>query len=119
MRLFNRGVLLGAAAGLSAATAALPGVAVAAPPPNDAFSAAQQIFGASTTAAGTTVGATLETGEPPHYTSGNGSVWYSWTAPLKANVRVNACNSQQPIKIMIYIGSGLPCVGVPFSMLLR
>jgi hypothetical protein len=98
--------MLVAAAGVSAA--ALPsGVAVAAPPPNDAFAAAQQLSGTSASVAGTTVEATLEPEEPSHYTSGNGSVWYSWTAPLNSNVRLDTCNSPGATKIQVYRGSSL------------
>ena len=49
-------------------------------PPNDNFASAQSLFGTSASVTGTTVEATLEPGEPPHY-AGNSSVWYSWTRP--------------------------------------
>ena len=106
MRLRNRKMMLLAAVGLSAA-AVLPGVAVAAPPPNNDFSAAQPLSGTSTTSDGTTVGATLETGEPSHFTGTTGSVWYSWTAPLNSNVRVDTCTGQQANRIQVYTGSSV------------
>jgi hypothetical protein len=65
--------------------------ALAAAPPNDAFAAAQPLSGTSTTVSGTTVGATLEPGEPNHFTQFNGSVWYSWTAPETSVVSVDTC----------------------------
>jgi hypothetical protein len=99
-------VRLGAAAGLSAAVL-LPAAALAATPANDNFAAAQAISGASAATMGTTVEATLEAGEPPHYTSGNGSVWYSWTAPVNSNVRLDTCASSGPTKIQLYRGSSL------------
>jgi hypothetical protein len=47
-------------------------------PPNDLFSNAVTTLPAT----GTTVGATLETGEPPAGTGASGSVWYRFTAPV-------------------------------------
>ncbi|MGZ8667357.1 MAG: hypothetical protein ACXWZM_09640 [Solirubrobacterales bacterium] len=90
---------------LSISALALPASAAAAPA-NDAFASAQQLTGASTSATGTTVEATLEMGEPPHF-AGDGSVWYSWTAPLDSNVRVNTCTSEHPTRIQAYTGSSL------------
>jgi Cadherin-like domain/PKD domain len=58
----------------------LPGFAHAAPPPNDAFAAAETISGPSGTVYGTTVEATTEAGEPPSMPL-NHSIWYAWTAP--------------------------------------
>lgn len=56
--------------------------AVADPPPNDNFANAQVLTGSSGSGSGTTVDATVESGEPNH----DGwppadSVWYAWTAP--------------------------------------
>jgi len=81
--------------------------AFAATPPNDAFAAAQLLFGTSATAPGTTVEATLEPGEPPHYTSGNGSVWYSWTAPENSVLRLDTCSGPGATKVQVYRGSSL------------
>ena len=89
------------------AMALVPGAALATPPPNDAFSAAQELSGTAASVAGTTVEATFEVGEPAHYTSGNGSVWYSWTAPINSNVRLDTCESSAPTKIQLYRGSSL------------
>ncbi len=81
--------------------------ALAAPPPNDAFANAQPLAGASTSAPGTTVEATTEAGEPSHFVSGNGSVWYSWTAPETAAVRLDTCASVASTRIQMYSGSTL------------
>jgi hypothetical protein len=47
-------------------------------PPNDLFSNAVTILPAN----GSTLGATLETGEPLAGTGASGSVWYRFTAPV-------------------------------------
>jgi hypothetical protein len=47
-------------------------------PPNDLFSSAVSTLPAT----GTTVGATLETGEPLAGAGASGSVWYRFTAPV-------------------------------------
>ena len=55
--------------------------ALAAPPPNDARAAAQSLGTLPASVRGTTVGATLETGEVPSGCSGTkNSVWYAFTA---------------------------------------
>ncbi len=82
----------------------VPTVAAAAPA-NDKFAAAQPISG-TTSSSGTTVGATLETGEPDHF-AGNSSVWYTWTAPVSSNVHVNVCTSAEATKVLAYTGSSL------------
>src|ERR671937_2639205 len=66
-------------AGIAAALF-LPSLAQAAPPPNDAFAAAETLVGASGTVYGTTVDATTEPGEPASMPL-NHSIWYAWTAP--------------------------------------
>ena len=53
------------------------------PPPNDAFADAIELTGGSASQAGTTVGASRETGEPASswsYSGGGATVWYTWTA---------------------------------------
>jgi hypothetical protein len=63
-----------------AAALFLPSFAQAAPPPNDAFVAAETLSGSSGTVYGTTVDATTEAGEPASMPR-NHSIWYAWTAP--------------------------------------
>src|SRR5919198_4824851 len=63
-----------------AAALFLPSLAQAAPPPNDAFVAAETLSGSSGTVYGTTVEATTEAGEPASMPR-NHSIWYAWTAP--------------------------------------
>ncbi len=81
--------------------------ALAAAPANDAFAAVQQLSGTSATGPGTTVEATLEAGEPSHLTSGNGSVWYSWTAPQDLVLRLDTCSGPGATKVQLYRGSSL------------
>ena len=54
------------------------------PPPNDAFGNSIALTGGAVSQQGTTLGATLEPGEPGSswsYSGGGATVWYSWTAP--------------------------------------
>ena len=67
---------------------ALPSVAEAAPPPNDAFATPETLSGASGTVVGSTVDATTEAGEPPSMPL-NHSIWYAWTAPAYGNFSFN------------------------------
>jgi hypothetical protein len=100
----RRGVLAGVLVG----TLLQAGPALAAPPPNDAFAAPQPLSGTAASVPGTTVEATLETmaGEPSHFTSGNGSVWYSWTAPADLILRLDTCvGSPGPARVQLYTGS--------------
>ena len=80
--------------------------ALAAPPPNDNFASAQVISGTTASVTGTTVQATLEAGEPPHY-AGNGSAWYSWTAPQDMVVQLTTCDSPSGFKTQLWSGSTL------------
>src|SRR6185503_15983240 len=55
----------------------------AAQPINDNFVDAEVLVGPSETlgVGGSTVGATHEADEPPHYGEGSASIWYRWIAP--------------------------------------
>ena len=50
-------------------------------PANDHFANATELTGLSDSESASTAEATRETGEPVHAYSGQGSVWYRWTAP--------------------------------------
>jgi hypothetical protein len=67
---------------------ALPSIAEAAPPPNDAFATPEALSGPSGTVVGSTVDATTEAGEPPSMPL-NHSIWYAWTAPAYGNFSFN------------------------------
>ena len=78
-------------------------------PPNDSFASRQPLAGTSTSVTGTTVDATLEAGEAPHY-AGNSSVWYSWTAPADMLLRLDTCvpgSSTQQMSVQLYTGSAV------------
>jgi hypothetical protein len=62
------------------AVLALPSLASAAPPANDAYAAAEVIAGPSGTVFGSRLEATAEPGERPSMPQLH-SIWYAWTAP--------------------------------------
>lgn len=72
---------------------------------NDAFAAAVELTGLSPVSPGTTVGATMEPGEPYHTgsTSQAGSAWWWWTAPASGVVTASATG----ISLAIYQGDTL------------
>jgi hypothetical protein len=91
------------------------------PPSNDNFANAQRVSGPTTvsqtsTAAGTTAGATRETGEPDHYITnppdsdfwaGDHSVWYGWTAPFSGSVSIETCQANIDSIVAVYTVSQL------------
>jgi hypothetical protein len=77
------------------------------PPPNDAFANAQPIS-APASVPGTTVEATREPGEFNYDTYegyGEGTVWYSWTAPKTSRYRIADCGVANPSRIFVFTGS--------------
>jgi hypothetical protein len=76
-------------------------------PPNDHFGAAQALTGATGTVTGTTLGASLEAGEPSHGQGANGSVWYSWTSTATAPVTFETCGSGFDTLLAVYTGAAL------------
>jgi hypothetical protein len=85
-----------------------PAAARAAPPPNDAFAAAQELTGAATAAEGLSKDATKETGEPDHAGDpGGASIWYRWTAPSAGRVVVSTCGSGFDTLLGVYTGDAL------------
>lgn len=86
--------------------------AYAAVPPNDNFANATVITGSNGTLSGTptatNVDATVETGEPePGGAIARKSVWYAWTPPTTAHLRVSVKNSDFDAMLSIYTGSSL------------
>jgi len=72
-----------------AALAAVPALASAAPPPNDARTAPQELGSLPALARGTTAEATLEEDEPPSTCAPiKNSVWFSFTAPSNRELLV-------------------------------
>jgi hypothetical protein len=74
-------------------------------PANDAFSDAVRLSGSSAVAQTHTAAATVEPGEPSHYGSPTGSVWYRWRAPDDGMLRVDWTGKDQGYAI--YSGSTL------------
>jgi hypothetical protein len=68
--------------------------AVAAAPSNDNFASARSVSGLRGSVSGSLVGASLESGEPVHYSywdvNPDRSVWYKWTAPERGVVEFEA-----------------------------
>ncbi|MBI5770408.1 MAG: immunoglobulin domain-containing protein [Verrucomicrobia bacterium] len=78
-------------------------------PANDNFANAQVVTGGTGTTTGTNVGATGETGEPTHYSSGgtSSSVWYRWTATVTGSVVFDTIGSSFDTVMAAYSGSAL------------
>src|SRR5262249_3717347 len=98
-------VCLGVGSAASASTM-LPTVA---PPANDNFANAFVLSGQSVTRTDTNVDATLEAGEDPNIagSTGGASVWYSWTAPVDGQVRVDTLASGFDTLLGVFIGSAV------------
>ena len=78
-------------------------------PANDSFASALELpSAAAVTAAGVTLGASGESGEPAHYyyDQPRVSVWYAWTAPSSGSLTIKATADHQPV-IAAYTGSTL------------
>jgi Calcineurin-like phosphoesterase len=74
-------------------------------PPNDAFASAQPIDGPGGSTAGSTFGATKETGEPNHGgNEGGKSVWFRWTAPYDGTFTFTTDQSQFNTLLGVYQG---------------
>ena len=94
-----------AAVGAAVALALAIPAALAAPPANDAFAAAQPIAGESGSVTGTTVEATKEPGEPAHAEDPGGrSVWYRWVAPTSGQFVFDTCGSGFDTLLAVYTG---------------
>ena len=77
-------------------------------PANDMFASAQTISGGAGSAAGSTVGATIETGEPATGVGVEHSIWYSFTAPTNGSLSLDTCDSADLDTLMLlYTGSAV------------
>ena len=74
---------------------------------NDRFADAVTLSGASGTATGSNLGATLETGEPTHHGHASHSVWWRWTAPGSGLVAFNTNGSNFDTVMVAYTGSAV------------
>ncbi len=108
--------------GTSAITSPIMALTVAnAAPANDLFANATTLTGATTSAPGFNVGASLELREPDHIGHagpgpghGGASVWWKWVAPATGAVAVNTLGSSFQTLLAVYTGtsvSGLTLVG--------
>jgi PASTA domain-containing protein len=81
-------------------------LAFAMAPPNDDFTAAQQLSGEGGYLQGSLAWATHELGEPLHGgEDGTGSIWYSWTAPANFRAAVRGCSPD--IVVAVYTGDAV------------
>ena len=79
-------------------------VAVAA---NDAFAAAETLEGPRGSVTGSTLGATLEPGEPAHGPRSTGSVWFAWTSPVTGAIVFETCGSSFDTLLAVYTGTAV------------
>ncbi len=78
------------------------------PPPNDNFADRGVISGLDHSIFGTSLGATRETGEPNHAAQSVGhSVWWSWTAPTNALLRLDTFGSKFDTTLSVYTGDSV------------
>lgn len=80
------------------------------PPANNDFVDAEDLGQNSFVfASGNNFGASIESGEPTHFTgvTSDGSVWYVWTAHADSDVKVSTANSTFDTTIAVYSGSVL------------
>ena len=93
---------------VTTAAVAVPGSVLAAPPDNDDFASAVELFAPSDFAEGTNVDATKQAGEPQHAgNAGGASVWYRWTALASGRVVVSTCESDFNTLIGVYTGDAV------------
>lgn len=71
---------------------------------NDNFFAAESICGANGRVMGINVGATKETGEPSHSSSGGASIWWKWVVPVRGTGVVTTAGSNFDTMLAIYTG---------------
>lgn len=77
-------------------------------PPNNTFTDATLLFGASAAADGRNISATRQVGEPLHAgNSGSTSIWYRWIAPFTGPVVITTEGSNFDTLLGVYTGSAL------------
>jgi hypothetical protein len=105
----------------AALSAVIVASAVAAPPSNDDFAAAQVLSGAQPIVVqGTTREATRESGDPAGFPA---SVWYRWTAPASGRIAIEFCAQNaaaaQSTSVSVYRGETLPTLQEVFRTEIR
>lgn len=76
-------------------------------PFNDDFARRSILTGEFTTSRGSSHLATREPSEPAHGATGNGSLWWSWTAPRDGNVSIETTGSAVDTTLGVYTGTSL------------
>ncbi len=75
-------------------------------PFNDGFAQRAAFAGETGVARASAQNATRETGEPVHAgTAGNGSLWWTWTAPRSGPVTIDTSNGTSDTLLAVYTGS--------------
>src|SRR5688572_1267943 len=98
-----RGTVFAVALLLLSLVLAAPALAV--PPANDNFIAAEVLTGDTATTSGTTLEATKETAEPNHaWYAGGASIWYRWTAPSDGVATIDTFGSSFDTLLGVYTG---------------
>ncbi len=78
------------------------------PPANDNFASAALLTGASTSATGTNLNSSWESGEPNHGGGGGQrSIWYKWVAPSTGNFLISTASSAIDTTLGVYTGSAV------------
>jgi PASTA domain len=86
----------------------IPSFALAAPPANDEFAAAEELSGRAATVSGLNKEATKEPTEPNHAdNAGGASVWYRWTAPASGVAKLSTCDSEFDTLLAAYTGDSV------------
>ncbi len=82
-------------------------------PANDAFASAWTLTGAVVSTNGNSNGGTKETGEPNHAgRPGGRSVWFNWTAPRSATVRISTDGSAFNTLLGVYTGNSVSALAL-------
>ncbi len=83
---------------------------------NDDFADAEALTGISGTVIGTTVGATIEPGEPEHaFNANSASIWYSYTPDVDGQLTLSTAGSDFDTKVAVYTGSTLTTLDWVYS----
>ena len=82
-------------------------------PANDLFANAQALSGWSGTAAGTTVNATKQAGEPSHAGNAGGhSIWFKWTPSASGTITISTAGSSFDTLLAVYTGSSVSALSL-------
>jgi PKD repeat protein len=85
-------------------------------PVNDDFADATAIAAPYAQVTGSTLGATVEVGEPQIYPPPTNSVWYRWTAPESKRVALHTCAAPgSSMGLRVYTGSSLPALSAVYG----